>query len=265
MSRWITPFESHPFHSAWDNMQDAVKTIKINEISDENILTEIARLKKAIEYIDKYLKLIDPDINITNLAPNLNNFHQYINAVTNELNNFNSSHNVTYMHRANNNIDNCLNTLKVFHTLLPKVSGQGIYSMLKKYNETLEDALSEIDLTSAMEASKSIESLQQRLINGTEGEDSIQAQIEYMFQDTEEKHNELLEYYNTTLNDKKYDTTKEKIENAKDEIEKHTKEAHDKLIELSNKVDDLDKFYVKIFGTLNDEDERVGGLKNELE
>ncbi|PHQ65974.1 MAG: hypothetical protein COB99_00795, partial [Sulfurimonas sp.] len=67
MSRWITPFESHPFHSSWESLQNKLKEIKINDAANKDIIIEIARLNKVIEYIDKYLKLIDPDINITTL------------------------------------------------------------------------------------------------------------------------------------------------------------------------------------------------------
>ena len=266
MSRWTTPYESHTIHSSLENVQDKIESIEISNISDKSILIEIARLKKVIEYIDKYLKLIDPDINITSLVSNLNTLNQYIANTQGEINNFISGNNITYLHRANNNIDNGLSTLKAFHTLLPKVSGQGIYSMLKKYNETLEDAFSEIDLDSTLNASKNIRNLQKELIDGTEEQESIKSRIDFVVKDTEEKYDKLLEFYNNSLNDIDYDnTTKELIEKAKERIDKDTKEAHDKIIEVSTKVDNLDKFYVKIFGTLNDDNERVEGLKDELE
>lgn len=266
MSRWITPFESHPFHSSWENLQNELKKIIINDATNKDIIIEIARLNKVIEYIDKYLKLIDPDINITSLAANLNNLNQFTNATKTEISNFIANNNITYLHRANNNIDNCLNAINAFHTILPKVSGQGIYSMLKKYNDTIDDALSEIDLGNTIEASQKINNLQEKLIDGINEEESIESKIDNIYQNMEDKHNQLLEYYNHTLNDTEYDnTTKRFIENAKEEIEKDTKISNEKLIEVSTKVDDLNKYYVKIFGALNDENERVGGLKSELE
>jgi len=266
MSRWITGFESHSFHSSWDELKERVISFDDSNVIDDQSLVELARLKKVIEYIDKYLKIVEPDINITNLAGNLNNLNQYITTTTSELNQFASNHNIAYIQRANNSIDNCLSVIRTFNTILPKVSGQGIFAMLKKYNETIEKALSEIDLSSAIQSSNDIQKLKEKLIDGIDDDDSIEAQIEYMLNNTEEKHTQLLDYYNNTLNDSEYDnTTKEVIEKAKEEITKYLKVAKDETTEISTKIDNLNKFYVKIFGELNDKDERVGGLKSELD
>ncbi len=266
MSRWITNFESHTFHSTWESLKEKVSSIDKLEITDDNSLLELARLEKVIEYIDKYIKLIDPDINITNSAQTLNNLNQYMVNTTSEVNNYISNKNITFLQKANNNIDNCLNTLKQFHTILPKVSGQGIFSMLKKYNQTLDEGLSAIELSSVIEASRQIQDLKQKLLDGTEEEDSIEAQIAYMLEDTEVKHEKLIEFYNKTLNDVEYDnTTKELIEKAKNDIESYLKQVKEDTIELSNKIEDFEKYYIKVFGELNDQDERVGGLKEELE
>lgn len=266
MSRWVTSFESHAFHSSWESLKERVSSIDKTEITDNDTLTELARLEKVIEYVDKYFKLIDPDINITNFVQTLNNLNQYIVNTTSEVNNFISNRNIAHLQRANNNIDNGLSTLKQFHTILPKVSGQGIYSMLKKYNETLDEALSEIDLSTTIDSSNQIKTLKQHLIDGTDEEDSVEAQIDYMLKDTEEKHTKLIEFYNNTLNDAEYDgTTKELVEKAKNDIESYLEQAKVDTLELSNKIDNFEKYYIKVFGELNDEDERVGGLKAELE
>lgn len=267
MSRWVTNFESHGFHSSWENLLEKVNEINEKEITDNSLQIEISRLKKVIEYIDKYIKIIDPDINITSFTNNLNNFNQYIINTTNEVNNFVLNHyQLTYIQRANNNIDNCLSVIQPLNTILPKVSGQGIYSMLKKYNETLERSLSELDLGQAIDSSMKIKELKQTLLDGTDYEESIKYQIESMLRDTEEKHEKLVEFYNDTLNDTGYnETTKELIENAKEEVLSNLKTTKENISELSNKIESFDKFYIKIFGELNDENERIGGLKSELE
>lgn len=266
MSKWTTNFNSHLFHISWERLNTTLNSINIEDITDYNILQEIARIKKVIEYIDKYIKLIDPDINITSFTQNLNDLNLYIKDTTRELHQFISNQNLTYLQRANNHIDDCLNIIKQFHTVLPKVSGQGIFSMLKKYNKTLEEALSQIDLNSTIHSSEEINNLKQKLIDGIDDQDSIEVQIEEMLKESEEKHSQLLDFFNNTLNDSEYDnTTKELITKAKDEIIQYLKIAKDSTTEISTKVDNLNKFYVKIFGELNDEEERVGGLKSELD
>lgn len=259
MSKWTTNFNSHPFHISWEGLNTTLNSINIEDITDYNILQEIARIKKVIEYIDKYIKLIDPDINITSFTQNLNDLNLYIKDTTRELHQFISNQNLTYLQRANNHIDDCLNIIKQFHTVLPKVSGQGIFSMLKKYNKTLEEALSQIDLNSTIHSSEEINNLKQKLIDGIDDQDSIEVQIEEMLKESEEKHSQLLDFFNNTLNDSEYDnTTKELITKAKDEIIQYLKIAKDSTTEISTKVDNLNKFYVKIFGELNCE--RIVGL-----
>jgi len=266
MSRWITNFESHAFHSSWEILQERIESIDKAEIANDDILIELARLIKVIEYINKYLKIIEPDINISNLSQNLNNLNQYIVNTTSEVNQFIANQNINYIQRANNNIDNCLSTIRAFNTILPKVSGQGIFAMLKKYNETLDSALSEIDLANTIQSSHKIEELKEKLIDGINDEDSVESKIEFMLNDTEDKYNRLLEYYNITLNDSEHDnTTKELIETAKGDITLYLKTAKDESTEISTKIEELNKFYIKIFGELNDDGKRIGGLKSELD
>ena len=266
MSRWIKSFESHQFNISWKTLQNTLKSIDIEDITDVTTLQEIARLKKLVEYIDKYLKLIDPEINITNLPQGLNSFNQHIVNTNNTLSQFISSKNIGYIQQSNGHIDHCLTTIKQFNTILPKVSGQGISSMLKKYNETLEEGLKNIDLDSTIQSSNKIKNLKQKLIDGVDNEDSIGSQIEYMFKDTEKKYTQLLDFYNKTLNDTEHsNTAKEVITNAKDEISQYLTKSKEEATEISNKIEDLKKFYVKIFGELDDNQNRIGGLKLELD
>ncbi|MBL0687702.1 MAG: hypothetical protein JJV94_07780 [Sulfurospirillum sp.] len=123
MSRWTTSFNSDQFHASFEKLNKVLNLIDIKNITCDSTLQEIARIKKAIEYIDSYIKLIDPDINILNT---LNNLDRYIINTTNELSSFKANKNIVYIQRANSSIDVCLNTIKNFHTVLPKVSGQGI-------------------------------------------------------------------------------------------------------------------------------------------
>ncbi|MFK5975954.1 MAG: hypothetical protein QM493_05560 [Sulfurovum sp.] len=265
MSRWVTSFTSHKFNSSWTTLQDTLELIDTENITDDTILQEIARLKKLVEYIDKYLKLIDPEINVTNLVQVLNNLDSHIIHTNSTLSQFISNKNIAYIQQSNTHIDNCLVVIQQFNTILPKVSGQGISSMLKTYNETIKEGLKKIDLISTIQYSNAIKKLKQKLIDGIGDEESIDSQIGNMFKDTEEKYMKLLDFYNETLNDAEDNTIKELITNAKDEITQYLTKAKEEATEISNKIEDLKKFYVKIFGELDDNEHRVGGLKSELD
>ena len=265
MSRWVNTFENHQFHSSWNTAKEELNNIDKTKITDDNQLIEMARLEKVVEYIDGYLKLIDPDINILNMTNNLNNMDSYTTNVKNELVNFNSSKNLTYIQNANSHIDNLLGQLRALTIYIPKTTGQSIVGMLKKYNNIIDTALQEIDLASVIDDSNQIKKYKNELLEDDEHE-SILTQVNQAFTDIKEKHEALQEYYNITLNDNAYDNTlKELIQNAKDEVVEADKTVKEKLTELTTKIDKFDKYYIQIFGELNEDEERVGGLKKEIE
>ena len=268
MSRWTDQYEAHAFHAEWDNLTNKIDELNNIENVDIAALAEIARLSKLTDYISNYLKVIDPEV-LNNLNNIFNTMLNEARQIVSQVSSYMANKNIAHLHQANNHIETCLNNVKQFHIVLPKITGQSISSMLKKYNKTIEDALSHIKLTEVIEASNQIEALKKKLLDG---EDSVAHYIEQMTGDAEEKHAKLLEYYNHTLNDAEFDNTtkdqieksKEKVEEARTEIEKHLKETKDELLELSKKIEEYEKYYVNVFGELNESNTRVGGIKDEI-
>ena len=152
--------------------------------------------------------------------------------------------------RANINIDEILKELKQFHIVIPKISRQSISSMLKQYNETIDQSLSEIDLESTKKNSQQIQSLKETLIDGKDEEESTKTKIENLLEDFEKKQKELAEFYNQTLSDSDENTTKKLIESSKKLIEEHKNKTDNVINELSNKIEEFNKFYVTVFGEL---------------
>ena len=265
MSKWLDSFESHAFHTTLNALKESNKEIDRTSISDINSLNELARISKTLEYIEEYLKLVDPEINITNFTNNLNQLNSNFTSANNNLQAYIGNTNIQYLTTTNTYIDAVLTLLTQFHTVLPKVTTRGVATMLKEYNQTLSDGLSQINLDETISASNEIESLKNKLILGEDEELSIESHIDDMYEEFKQKHTELLEFYNETLNINYEDTTKELIQNAKVEIESDRDTAKEDFIEFSNKLEELDKFYIKIFGELDDEEKRVGGLKIELD
>jgi len=270
MSRWTEQYEAHAFHADWDKLIDKIDELNNMEIVDTAAIAEVVRLSKLTVYVDSYLKLIDPEVN-SNLNNILNTMSSEAKSVVSQVDSYITNKSIGHLHQANKHIETCLNNIKQFHIVLPKVTGQGISAMLKKYNKNIEDALKQIKLTETLKDAEEIKILKKRLIDD---EDSVQNAINTMSDNAEEKNAKLEEYYNHTLNDKEFnDTTKEKIETAKAAVEetnieakKDLKETKDKLLELSKKIEEYEKYYVNVFGELDEEDEvRKGGLKEEIE
>ena len=266
MSKWVATFKNHQFHQSWENAKQSLENIDQTEITDENQLIELARLYKVIEYIDSYLKLIDPEVNNANISGNLNHMNSYATNVQAELGRYHSTKNFGHLQNANAHVDNILGQLRGISILLPKTTAQSIAGMLRKYNNVIEKALQEIDLTTAISNSEQIKHLQQELLVDNDEQKSIKNQIENAHTDIESKYEKIKTFYNDILNDQEYDDTyKELIEKAKDEVLEANKTAKEELTELSNKIQNFEEYYVKIFGELQEDGSRIGGLKKEVE
>ena len=60
------------------------------------------------------------------------------------------------------------------------------------------------------------------------------------------------------------DVSKQVINKAKKDILRDAKEANEKLVDVSGKIEELDKFYTKVFGTEKEDGKITGGLKLEI-
>lgn len=266
MSKWVNTFENHIFHSTWNTAKEEVEKIDETEITDNNQLTELARIKKVIDYIDSYLKIVEPDLNLLNITDNLTHINNYSLNLKNDIATFNTSKNTTHLTNANSRLDLILGQLRGLNIGLPKLSGQSLSGMLKRYNNTLDKALKEIDLKTVTSDSNQIKSFKEELLVDTDKKNSIKTEIDDAHTDIEKKYKEIKEFYNQTLNDAEYDETlKALIKKAKDEVVEANDTAQKELKELNLKIEQFEKYYIKIFGELNDDDIRIGGLKNEIE
>lgn len=224
----------------WLNAFDR-STIPLNEFQD------FVRSKKILKYIEDYTKNLDQD-----LLPN--EFYKEIDYIIS--------------HRLNSYTDfniKCNMYLKVLaqysNVYIPKKqASKTISEMVSSYDNAIRNALNNVDLqkvqTDANQIEKNnqeIKELKAKILESKEKLDQYYEDIEsYQIALFEKQENselsikqEIEDYKNTLLNDVK--TTKELI------------------AENSNKIDEIDKFYVKIFGAKSDDDKRSGGLEQHLD
>jgi len=93
MSRWSSAFKSHQFHEVWNQLNEAISQIAIDDPTDAATAEEVARLRKIFSYVDSILKSVDPDLIPISLLDNsktqVNNCLQQINQYTTSKNNSN--------------------------------------------------------------------------------------------------------------------------------------------------------------------------------
>lgn len=213
----------------------------------QNEFQNFVRSKKILEYIEGYIKNLDQDLLPNEFDQESNNI---INRGLNSYTDFNTKCNM------------CLKALAQYSNVyIPKKqASKTISEMVSSYDNAIRNALNNVDLqkvqTDANQIEKNnqeIEELKAKILESKEKLDQYYEDIKsYQIALFEKQENselsieqEIEDYKNTLLND---------VKNAKELI-----------AENSNKIDEIDKFYVKIFGEKGDDDKRSGGLEQHLD
>lgn len=265
MSTYTDKFESHPFHSAWNQLKETIESIDTKGLNPQTI-EDFARFKKVAYFIDTLLENIDPELIPLNMLDGLNS--HLSNCISN-LNTFVSNKNQSHLQEANKRLDDILSNVKA-QALCDTKLKRSLQNAIKAYIDEIDKHLEHIvdteqEYEKAKEFREQIESYHDELFEDIDDEISVKSQITEFVDKLEHEYIKINDYYNELLIDDENESTKTLIEEAKKEILEDTEEANNKLIEVSSKIEELDKFYVKIFGSLNEDDKREGGLKQELE
>ena len=260
MSRWMTRYGSSDFHSKWELFKTKFSEFNIKEIGNVEIIDEYNRLGKVINFIDSYLKLIDPELSPENL---LDNSRSYLEGALHYFDLFINNRTIDYIVATNNYIDQLIAGLRNLNILMPKISSRSVSNMVQEYTDTIKKALEDINLEKIKTDVREIYRLKNELIDG---ENSIEDSVKDFFGEIKEKYTKIAEFHDETLIDEKdYISTKTEILEAKKDILNDINLTKKYLTETNKDLEDLEKFYVKIFGKFDEEEgKRIGGLEQEL-
>lgn len=282
MSRWITNFKNHQFQKVWEEIKIELEGFTVD---DESIVTdteELARFSKVIFYVDELLTACDPEL----IPPKLwDSFKSKSDSCLSQLKAYKESNNIAYLEAANQHADNLLGYVRPYVVPADK-SATAAIKAFKRYSSTVSGALTEFD-----EKYNSLGKQLRELLDNSEAHFEKIEEILTAFKEAESK------YISGTNSD---DSVLEKIDQAKELIETFQEQAielRDSLIEqyggtgsieyeikdgvktvkeetavikdiheaLGRELDELNKFYYKVFGDETDEGEVVGGLKQEID
>jgi hypothetical protein len=260
MSEWVTEYESSDFHNKWELFKTEFNKFNIKEIMDIEIIDEYNRLGKVIIFIDSYLKLIDPELSPKN---SLDNSKSYLENALNYFNSFINNKTGNYIKSTNSYMDQLVNGLKNLNILMPKISSRSVSSMMQEYTDTIKKALEDINLEKIKTDVREIYRLKNELMDD---ENNIEDSVKGLFEEIKEKYTKIAEFHDETLIDEKdYISTKTEILEAKKDILNDINLTKKNLTEANKDLEDLEKFYVKIFGKFDEEEgKRIGGLEQEL-
>lgn len=265
MSQYVEEFENHAFHQTWADLKVKLDAVVLDANADNIDKEKVARLKKVVAFIEDILEQLDPELFPMAI---LNSLNKQAVECRNQINHFNSNRNIGHIGNANNNIDSVLTQVKPYIFYGDKLKKslrsaiRAYIGEMDKHLENIADTKSEYD--KAVEYRQEIENYRKILLLDDD-EESIRTRISKVLEDIEEKYRKLNSFYNETLIDDESESTKTAVVEAKKDVLRDAKEAKEKLIEISNKIEDLEKFYVKIYGEYDEEnDKRIGGLDQKV-
>jgi len=280
MSRYTEVFNTHAYKTKFRNLINLVQDLKLGDLSQTNNVNEILRLKKVVTYIEETLKSIDPELVPLNIWEP---FAQNASAAYNEVANYASNNDIGHIRNANSYVDNLLNLIRPY--MIIKGKTKTLYeNVFAKTKEDLESYLGEFkeradliveQINGQLQQSNTnakniasieseVEGVKEKLI-GDDSNDGLFDVITSAHSDVLQKTSEIEQFHEKLLVDKgKQLSIDTQISQAVEEVVANK----DNIEEINESVVDevkyLREFYIKIFGKLNDNDERVGGLSNEI-
>lgn len=280
MSRYTDIFESHAFQKQFKNLTLLVEGLDLGDISQPTISSEITRLKRANSYLSEVLNSLDPELAPLNIW---DSFQQNAQYAYSEVANYISTRNVTHVQSANAYVDNLLNLVRPYLLLKGKaksVSENAFAALQKNLDElvrnfqntvveklrVIQDNLEYSNAQAAQigELRVSIEEFNNKIL-GAPDEPGISGLISDAYDDIVEKHDEIIDFQGKMLVDTPNQTSiRTEVLTAKTEAVSDTALIAKAKLAADTTINELTAFYVRIFGKLNDEDERVGGLSHEI-
>jgi hypothetical protein len=277
MSRWIDEYENHPYRSSWNTLKRLVGEATVDDGTIITSVDELMRLKKVTEYLDELL--INIDAELTPLVT-WDSFKSQADEVIKQVDAYESNRNIAHLHQANTHLDNLLTYIRPY-MVLPKAAAASlkrsatIYSkaIKQKANVFLTEAkellnvIHEVHQTSDALASDIVETNERiTILENDLFDEGIEDKINKLVKDFELKKSEIEEAsQNILLNRDEAISHKNEIEQSKQSILVNQEEINEILEIIESETKELNKFYIKSFGSEDDSGELVGGIKQEIE
>ena len=239
-----------------------------SKISDTNDKYMLLRVNKVLNYINAYLSIIDWDLLTQQQFDLIIERSPYLQNIENHFRNYTQTFNSNELHSIYDNLDNYI--LPAFQNVLQKAiipKKINLKSVYEDYNQTLNNLLSEIDEQDLLEKKEQIEKYHSELFEGKEDEEPIKSSINGIEQQIKQWYEDIETYQEQLLNGTETEgSIKVQIEDEKKEILSEIENIQKKIQDSSKKQNELNKFYIEIFGKLNEKTkERENGLSQQFD
>jgi len=282
MSRWADTFRNHPFQTEWTELKNSLMAERVDDPTVITSVEELARLRKIIKYIDELLPTLDPELTPVS---SLNNGVSQATYCRSALGNYKGSRDITYLQQANDYADNLLTYFRPY-MIAPRSMNRVLQEAFKEYAETINEHAASFSNTAAKivseineyrteskslhdqikQVSSSAGELEAELVGAEVGDDGIKGRVNALVENLKKKESGIDEFYKR-LSEKNNETfiIKNEIEQAKASIADDVKASKDILVSVKSKIDDLEQFYIKVYGEAVEEEDKKSGLLADFE
>ncbi len=281
MTRWIQEYEQHPFNETWKSLKASSNEATIDDETVTTTVQEMARLRKAIAFIDHVLGSLDQELTPKSIWGNC---QSQALACLQQINNYNSNRNPSHLIQANEHIDNVLTYVRPY-MVSPKEALDSYKQASKSFTLTISDHLDSFHkkasnlllelsrtLDSAKSSNSSISEIEQKvqqlnlyLFEGIEGESSAEQNIQDLTVDIESKHQKITKLHDELLAGP--EALSIKVSTSHKVIAEIQQELNILLDGSKSKTAELQTFYGRIFGSdqPDDTEGKTSGLKVEID
>jgi hypothetical protein len=282
-SRWQSHFEGHPFQTTWSSIVGLAESIDAEDHSPPENVQEIARLKRAINYLDGLLKNIDAELTPKKIWESFNSQAEACRA---QMDAYQTGKDIANLHQANEHIDSLLGYIRPY-MVLPDEALRALTNSTGEYARALQESIAKSRLstnadleairadraessqivTGIRKEKQKIDKYASALFDGVEGEKSIQSRIEETRLAAQTLAEEIQNYYQLVISGKEgQESLQSKVGAAFSEVSLKRDDALKLVRGIQEKVDTLEDFHARIFGTMDEtSNELKGGLKAELD
>ncbi len=231
--------------SGFRKLKEDINALDVKSMIESEV-QKFARNKEALIYIDNYINLLDE-----NLLPN-DFFVRFQNCFVGW------SGDVSYL---TNIIDNALIVLATYSTIyIPKNQAKPIImEMVAGYSDAIKTSLDDLKLDEIKNKTADVENSIQKFNIANDKFIEDKDEIYGYFNEIENFRTNLV-----VKQENKDISIQQEIENARNKITQDLEVTKEKIIENSQKLEEIGKFHIKIFGELND-NVRSGGLEQKLD
>lgn len=281
-SRWANEFSRHPFQPIWAEIKNDLGHTDVDDQTVITSVTELARLKRVIVYLDEIISTIDPDLTPLSIW---SSFQSQANACLQQIKAYTSSKNIAHILQANEHADNLLTYVRPYMVLPSEVVGalktsaQAYASQLENhiisFRNKSDSLLSELKIDRERAATRlrglekagdKIDTLAKEFFDGVDGVDPIKTQIDDFLVDVAEKSKQVTDLHVHLLVDlPEKNSIQTQTQRAEAEILARRYDMTRTLENAQVRIDELEGFHEKIFGKISDEKgTTAGGLELEL-